>query len=122
MILLPLTISLALIESPNRPAPVAAFKSRSNIPCAKGAAVTSKPGQSSAGDKQGVAGLPFAHGRSFCTLDEYLAHLEKAAAPIDQPWWKEVRPGVFQHISTGTSAGHETATRAELMKRFGFSR
>jgi hypothetical protein len=70
---------------------------------------------------QGIAGLPFAHGRRFCALDDYLGHLENHAGPIGQPWWKEVRPGVFQHMTTATNARRETATRAELMKRFGFS-
>ena len=70
----------------------------------------------------GIANLPYAHGHRFCSLDEYLAHLERAAAPIDQPWWKEIRPGVYQHMKTATNARPETATRAELLKRFGFSR
>lgn len=72
--------------------------------------------------KAGIANLPFARGHRFCTLDEYLAHLERSAAPIDQPWWKEVRPGVYRRMTTATNAKPETATRAELMKRFGFTR
>lgn len=71
---------------------------------------------------QGVAKLPFAHGRRFCSLDEYLAHLERNAAPIDQPWWRPVRPGVYEHVQRVTGATRETATRAQLMKRFGFSK
>ena len=71
---------------------------------------------------EGVAGLPFSHGKSFRTLDEYLAHLERYAAPIDQPWWREIRPGVYEHVKRMPGAQRETATRAELMKRFGFSR
>src|SRR5687768_9842065 len=70
---------------------------------------------------EGVANLPFAHGRSFRTLDEYLAHLERHAAPIDQPWWREIRPGVYEHVKRMPGAPRETATRAELMKRFGFT-
>ena len=69
----------------------------------------------------GVANLPFSHGRSFQTLDEYLEHLERHAAPIDQPWWREVRPGVYQHVKRLPGAAPEVATRAELMKRFGFT-
>ena len=70
---------------------------------------------------EGVANLPFSHGRRFRTLDEYLAHLERHAAPIDQPWWREIRPGVYQHVKRMPGATPEVATRAELMKRFGFS-
>jgi len=71
---------------------------------------------------QGVAKLPFAHGHKFCSLDEYLAHLERRAAPIDQPWWRPVRPGVYEHVKRMPGAKREVATRAELMKRFGFTK
>ena len=71
---------------------------------------------------EGVAGLPFAHGKTFRTLDEYLEHLERYAGPIDQPWWREIRPGVYEHVKRMRGAPRETATRAELMKRFGFSK
>lgn len=71
---------------------------------------------------EGVAGLPFAHGRRFRTLDEYLQHLETHAAPIDQPWWRQIRPGVYEHVKRMPGAPRETASREELMKRFGFSR
>lgn len=71
---------------------------------------------------QGVANLPYAHGHRFCGLDEYLAHLERFAAPIDQPWWRPVRPGVYEHVKRMTGAKPEIATRAELIKRFGFSK
>lgn len=73
------------------------------------------------GSGEGVANLPFSHGRTFRTLDEYLAHLERYAAPIDQPWWREIRPGVYEHVKRMPGAPRETATRAELMERFGFS-
>lgn len=69
-----------------------------------------------------VAGLPFSHGKSFRTLDDYLQHLERNAAPIDQPWWREIRPGVYEHVKRMPGAPRETATREELMKRFGFTR
>jgi len=71
---------------------------------------------------EGVAGLPFAHGKTFRTLDEYLEHLERYAAPIDQPWWREIRPGVYEHVKRMPGAPREVATREELMKRFGFTR
>lgn len=73
----------------------------------------------------GIAGLPDAHGRSFRTLDEYLAHLRAVAAPVDRPWYREVRPGVFR-LETGNlrAAGVEprTFTREQLERRFGFRR
>ena len=70
---------------------------------------------------EGVANLPFAHGKTFRTLDEYLDHLERYAGPIDQPWWREVRPGVYEHVKRMPGTPREVATREELMKRFGFS-
>lgn len=73
------------------------------------------------GTGQGVGNLPFSHGQTFRTLDEYLAHLQRYAAPIDQPWWREVRPGVYEHVKRMPGAKPEIATRAELMKRFGFN-
>lgn len=76
----------------------------------------------SAASGEGVAGLPFSHGKTFHTLDEYLRHLEQYAAPIDQPWWREIRPGVYEHVRRMPGATREVATREELMKRFGFSR
>ena len=74
------------------------------------------------GVDQAVSGLPFSHGKSFGTLDEYLHHLERYAGPIDQPWWREIRPGVYEHVKRMPGAQRETATRQELMKRFGFTR
>lgn len=71
---------------------------------------------------QGVAKLPYAHGHRFCSLDEYLVHLERYAGPIDQPWWRQIRPGVYEHVKRATGAKPEIATRTALMKRFGFSK
>jgi hypothetical protein len=70
---------------------------------------------------EGVADLPFALGRRFRSLDEYLAHLQVQSA-IDLPWWREISPGVYEHVKTMTGALRETATRAELAKRFGFAK
>ena len=70
---------------------------------------------------QGVANLPFARGKTFHTLDEYLAHLEAQGA-IDLPWWREIRPGVYEHVTSMPGARREVATREELMRRFGFRR
>lgn len=67
--------------------------------------------------------LPFAHGRTFATLDEYLAHLRDRAGPIDQPWYREVRPGVYERVTSRRRSGApEMVTRAELMRRYGFTR
>lgn len=66
-----------------------------------------------------VASLPFARGRTFTRLDEYLAHLEQQGA-IDLPWWRQVRPGVYERVVRMPEAQRETATREQLMARFGF--
>lgn len=68
----------------------------------------------------GVSGLPFARGASFRCLDDYLAHLQRQGA-IDLPWWREISPGVYEHVTRMTGAQREVATRAELMQRFGFT-
>jgi hypothetical protein len=63
----------------------------------------------------------------FRNLDEYLAWLEKTQAPVDGPWYKQIRPGVYE-LQTGNfrPLGSEPEkrvfTRAELEKKFGFSR
>lgn len=71
-----------------------------------------------------VAGLPGANGRSFATLDAYLAHLRAYGATIDRPWYREVRPDVFQ-LERGnlrTLTAPPTFTREQLERRFGFRR
>jgi len=68
-----------------------------------------------------VENLPFARGGVFCSLDEYLAHLQQQGA-IDLPWWREIEPGVYEHVVRMPGRERETATRAELMQRFGFRR
>ena len=69
-----------------------------------------------------VSNLPYARGRSFRTLDEYLAHLERQGA-IDLPYWRQIAPGLYERVTTRMPArAPERATRAELMERFGFTR
>lgn len=68
-----------------------------------------------------VANLPFARGKTFATLDDYLTHLQAQGA-IDLPWWREIRPGVYQRVTNMPEAEPEVATRADLMRRFGFRR
>lgn len=66
--------------------------------------------------------LPFAQGQSFASLDDYLAYRRKRGA-ADVPWYREVAPGVYAlEGNRGPGAPPRTYTRAELMKRFGFSR
>lgn len=71
---------------------------------------------------EGVANLPYARGQSFVTLDDYLAHLQRQGA-IDLPWWRQVEPGVYEWVVWGMPGRRpERATRAELMRRYGFTR
>ncbi len=67
----------------------------------------------------------------FAKLDDYLAWLRQTQAPVDGPYYEEVRPGVYQ-LRTGNlrvlapegaaSPGDQTFTRVQLMKQFGFSK
>ena len=67
-----------------------------------------------------VAGLPFSQGRSFATLDDYLAFLERRGAS-DVPWYREIRPGIYELVSRrGPGAARQTFTREQLAKKFGF--
>lgn len=69
----------------------------------------------------GVAQLPYARGKVFYALDEYLAYLEQQSA-IDLPWWRQIRPGVYERVARMPEAQREIATREELMRRFSFER
>ena len=71
---------------------------------------------------EGVAGLPYSYGKRFCSLDDYLAYLETHAGPVGQPWWQQIEPGVYREVSTATDATQLVETRAQLAKRYGFSR
>jgi len=83
-------------------------------------------------EKKGMAGdpqdydegeePPFAEGRNFATLDEYLEFLRERGA-YDVPWFQEIRPGVYALISRrGPNAPPIVYTREQLMERFGFTR
>lgn len=69
--------------------------------------------------------LPYAHGRSFATLDEYLAHLERYAGPVGQPWYRKIGSDLYQRVTTvRTLDGRnqpETFTREQLMREYGFT-
>jgi hypothetical protein len=114
MMLTAVTVA-ALAASPYRPLPAPKPFASQSV-CAKESKLAATSSQG------GVANLPFAMGKTFDNLDAYLKHLECFAGPIDKPWWKETRPGVYQHVKTATNAQPETATRDELMKKFGFTR
>lgn len=65
----------------------------------------------------------------FSTLDDYLAWLRQTQAPVDGPYYDEIRPGIFS-LRTGNlrtvipeddrAAEERTFTRAQLLKKFGF--
>jgi hypothetical protein len=82
-------------------------------------------GAAPVGDKVTDAQLPI--NQRFHSLDDYLAFLEKTQAPIDKPWYRQIRPGVYE-LQTGdfrplgAEAPKRTFTREELEKKFGFSR
>src|SRR4051812_885892 len=99
-------VAAALAASPYRPLSDAR-PSATPSTCAKERKLAA---DASAG---GVADLPFAMGKKFSTIDAYLTFLECFAAPIDKPWWKEIRPGVYQRVTTATNANAnaEIATR-----------
>ena len=69
-----------------------------------------------------VSGLPFSQGRSFTSLDDYLAFLKTRGA-YDVPWYREVRPGIYELVSRrGPGAQPQRFTREELARKFGFVR
>ncbi len=93
-----------------------------------GAVETAERGKETAMTNEAGAGaprrdLPYAHGRSFSTLDEYLAHLERYAGPVGQPWYRKVGPDAYELVTTIVPRGEpRTFTREQLMREFGFER
>jgi hypothetical protein len=74
------------------------------------------------GGAESPGDLPFGQGLSFATLDEYLAHLQRRGA-TGVPFYREVRPDLFELVAgRGRGIPAESATRTELMRRFGFTR
>lgn len=121
MIVIAAMLALALSGSPHRPLPDGKVDAKQGI-CAKEKQLVDRKAIANGAAAEGVANLPFAMGRRFRTLDEYLVHLKCRAAPIDLPWWREIEPGVYRYETTKPGAPKEIATRAELIKRFGFDR
>lgn len=70
------------------------------------------------------ANLPI--NQRFHNLDDYLAWLQQTAAPVDRPWYKEIRPGVYELQTAGNlhldvpSPDPRVFTRDELERKFGF--
>ena len=64
--------------------------------------------------------------KQFRTLDEYLAHLERTQGPVDGPWYREIRPGVYElqtgnlRVLNGAGEMKRIFTREELAREFGF--
>lgn len=73
-------------------------------------------------EKEAIAGLPYARGRSFRTLGEYLLYLEQYNGTIGLPWWRAIGPDRFEFVTSmrSSSQKREVATRTDLEKRFGF--
>ena len=69
-----------------------------------------------------VSGLPYSEGRTFYSLDEYLAFLRKAGE-YDTPWYRKVGPDRYE-LAGRRFPGSAPAyvTREELMRKFGFDR
>lgn len=84
------------------------------------AAVSPQPGGQAGHDP--VAGLPFANGRTFGTLDEYLAFRRELGA-VDKPFYREISPGLYE-LDTGRALSRkpsERYTREQLLAMFGFA-
>jgi hypothetical protein len=91
--------------------------------CSQPSAPDVHSGQMSRASQPGpVSGLPFAQGRSFTALDEYLA-FRKSRGAYDVPWYREIRPGVYELVSRRPPGAKPTVhTRDELERKFGFRR
>jgi len=66
--------------------------------------------------------LPYAAGRQFRTLDDYLA-FRKTLGATDRPWYEEVSPGIYKLTGGRRLPGspEPVYTRQELLEKFGFS-
>ena len=74
------------------------------------------------GGGEPVADLPFAQGRAFATLDDYLAFLRDRGR-YDVPWYRQTGPDRYELVSRrGPGAAPRSYSRAELEAKFGFAR
>ncbi len=67
--------------------------------------------------------LPHSQGKSFATLDDYLAHRKKMGMQ-DRPYYREVSPNRYKLEVGRGSAGRPAQyfTKQQLMEKYGFSR
>lgn len=93
------------------------------LPAAFLAACTAEvTGGQGSGGGMGNPGLPHSGGRTFETLDEYLAFLKERGA-ADIPYYELQPDGRYLFVrGRGTMNNPQYFTRAELMRKFGFSR
>lgn len=65
---------------------------------------------------------PVIRGKSFDTLDAYLAEL-KHLGTMDIPYYEEIEPGVYQRIAGRATQTRppELYTRAELLEKYCFT-
>jgi hypothetical protein len=67
--------------------------------------------------------LPYAQGKSFATLDDYLAHRAELGHR-DLPWYLKREDGRYELVTGRRPPGYEPKvfTREELLELYGFSR
>ena len=67
-----------------------------------------------------MSDLPYARGKTFSSLDAYLAH-RKTLGTIDLPYYEEVEPGRYQLVSgRGSNISPVFFTRQQLLEKYGF--
>ena len=80
------------------------------------------------GNETKVAGNDATTGRQFRDLDEYLSYLQATQGPIDGPWYREIRPGIYQlqtgnlRLDDGSPRPKLIYSREELERKFGFKK
>lgn len=123
MFMMPMAFAAAMIVSPYRPLPADSEPAvATTIPAKADCSRKDRKMTVPSANRNGIADLPYAFGKQFETLDAYLDHLECYAGPVDLPWWKQVAPGTYRLMTSGTVGKTEIATREQLQKRFGFRR
>lgn len=92
------------------------------------------PHGQSAGPKSGVREAAPNAGKStmpihqrFRTLEDYLAHLELTQKPVDGPWYREIRPGIYElqpgnlRVLSPEDEPQRIFTRQQLEREFAFA-